>query len=220
MKKLIYRSINTFSLVIVLAISAAAQTPSPTPERSVQTIAAPKSISLAALPAGEKFTSAEGRFTISAPKNGAEFEKIVPSEDSPGDTGERYSWTLKEGIITVEYNDDPDFQIKTAKDYADMAEGMRAGISVFNGTVTSEKVIKSGIYRGYEISFDDPSSLKGISRMLIAGNRRYTVFYLTLPGYSGGPELAIKAMDSFKVTAAKAAPKKPVKKATKGTRKN
>lgn len=212
MKKLIHRSINTFSLIIFLAIALLAQTkPDGVPDPSG---------SLAGLRAGEKFTSVEGRFTIAAPKNGAEFEKIVPSEDSPGDTGGRYSWFLKEGVITIEYNDTPDYQVKTEKDYADLAEGLRGGIAVFNGTVTSERVIRLGTYRGYEVKFNDPTELKGITRMLIVGTRKYTLFYLSLPGFTGSSDLAIKALDSFKLTAAKAVVKKPVKKTVKVTRKN
>lgn len=174
-----------------------AKTPAPTELRSLKT-----------LPATEKFTSAEGRFTIALPKDGVDFEAIAPTEESPKETGSRYAWSLKEGVITIDYSDDPDLVIKTEKDYADMAEGMESGVAVFNGKTLSKRALMTGKYRGYEIRFIDPHNLKGISRMYIVEGRRYTLLGLSSPDSGDGVELLIKAIDTFELVPAGPTPTK------------
>ena len=81
-----------------------------------------------------------------------------------------------------------------------MAEGMKTGITSFGATVLSEKGIRIGDYRGYEIKFESAEKLKGLSRMLIVGGRKYAVFSLAFPDIPGGAELLNKAMDTFTLT--------------------
>jgi hypothetical protein len=187
----------SYALVISLILTAFTLAQEPEKPKVVMTQQSPKMLSLKDLPPTEKFTSAEGRFTIALPKDMAEFEALKPTGESPKETGGKYTWVVKEGVISIDYSDDPDLAIKTEKDYADMAEGMKTGITAFGATVLSEKVIKVGNYRGYEIRFESTEKLKGLSRMLIVGGRKYAVFSLAFPDIPGGAELLNKAMDTF-----------------------
>jgi hypothetical protein len=105
----------SYALVISLILTAFTFAQTPEKPKVVMTQQAPKVLSLKTLPAGEKFTSAEGRFTIAMPKDGADFEATVPSEGSSKETGGKYSWKVTEGVVIVDYGDDPDFVVKTEK---------------------------------------------------------------------------------------------------------
>jgi hypothetical protein len=164
-------------------------------------------MSLKTLPAGEKFNSPEGRFTIAMPKDGAEFEATVPGEGSSKETGGKFSWKVKEGVIIIDYGDDPTFVVKTEKDYAEVADGMKAGITAFGAKVLSEKTFKLGQYRGYEIKFESAEKLKGTSRILIVEGRRYGIFGLADPGDAGAIDVINRALDSFELIPANAQPK-------------
>jgi hypothetical protein len=196
----------SYTLLISLILTAFIFAQEPEKPRVMITQQAPKVLSLKTLPAGEKFISAEGRFAIAMPKEGADFEATIPSEGS-SETGGKYSWKVTEGVIIVEYGDDPDFVVKTEKDYADVAEGLKAGITIFGATVLSERTIKLGEHRGYELKFETPDKLKGITRMIIAGTRRYGMFGLAEPGPGGAIESITKALDSFELIPGNARPK-------------
>jgi hypothetical protein len=88
-----------------------------------------------------------------------------------------------------------------------VAEGLKAGITIFGATVLSEKPIKLGEYRGYELKFETPDKLKGITRMIIAGTRRYGIFGLADPGLTGAIESITGALDSFELIPANPKPK-------------
>lgn len=193
---------NALLIFFLLTAFTFAQTPAATPA------ADPVLKSLKTHSANDIFTSAEGRFTIALPKDIANFEALKPSKESPKETGGRYTWVVNEGVITIEYSDDPDLVIKTEKDYADLAEGMKTGITDF-GAVLSERVIRVGDYRGYEIKFESTEKLKGLSRMIIVGVRKYAVFSLAHPDIPGGSDLLNKAMDSFELVPAKLAAAAP-----------
>jgi hypothetical protein len=200
--------INLFyALLISLVFTAFALAQTPEKPKVMMTQQVPKVLSLKTLPADEKFSSLDGRFRIAMPKEGADFESTLPSEGSPKETGEKYSWKVKEGVIIVDYSDDPDFSIKTEKDYADAAEGMKAGITVFGAKVLSEKAFKLGKYRGYELKFEGPDKVKGITRMLIVDGRRYGLFALADPTVAGAIDLINQALDSFELIPADPKPK-------------
>lgn len=202
MKQLINLS-YTLLISLILTAFTFAQPPAPTPATDLRLT------SLKSLPPTEKFTSDEGRFTIAMPKEGFEFEPTVPTAHAPKQTGGTYSWAVKEGVIVVGYADNPDVSIKTEKDYADMAEGMRTGIAGSMGAkIVSEGPLKLGEYRGYEIRYELPTKSKGISRMYIVGGRSYTLLSVIFPEPAGGMELAAKAMDSFALMAPAQPPEK------------
>jgi hypothetical protein len=197
----------SFALLIFLLLTAFTFAQEPEKPKVMMTQQAPKELSLKTLPAGEKFTSADGLFTVALPKDGVDFEATTLGQGSPKETGGKYSWKVKEGVIIIHYSDDPDFVVKTEKDYADVADGLKAGITVFGATVLSERTIKLGEYRGYEIKFESPEKSKGITRMWIAGTRTYGVFGLAEPGAAGAIEIITSALDSFELTTANPKPK-------------
>jgi hypothetical protein len=199
--------LNSLALAIAFstipALTATAQT-QPAPRAAETPAPAKKILSLGELAAGEKFTSEDGRFTVSLPKDGAQFEKLVPGKESPNEKGGGYTWIFKEGVISINYSDDPEITFKTEEDFADLAGGMKEGVTASGGTVLSENRVKLGENRGYEIKFVDSSKLKGITRMYIAGERRYTVLGLAFPDVpGGGVDTLTKALDTLEVTEAK-----------------
>ena len=105
----------SYALVISLILTAFTFAQEPEKPQVVMTQQAPKMVSLKILPASEKFTSPEGRFTIAMPKDIAEFEALKPTPESPKETGGKYTWVVKEGVISIDYSDDPDLVIKTKK---------------------------------------------------------------------------------------------------------
>ena len=98
----------SYALVISLILTAFAFAQEPEKPKVVMTQQAPKMLSLNTLAADAKFTSPEGRFTISMPKDIAEFQALKPTGESPKETGGQYTWVVKEGVITINYSDDPD----------------------------------------------------------------------------------------------------------------
>jgi hypothetical protein len=146
------------------------------------------------------FTSVDGRFSVSLPKETATFEPLQPGPDSPNEKGGKYIWVLPDGVITIDYSDDPALIIKTEKDYADLADGFKSGMEVTGSKTLSFKPIKLGVHRGFEMRFQDPKGLNGVSRILIVNQRRYTLFGMIRPSVDDGIGVLTKAFDSFKVS--------------------
>lgn len=197
----------SYALLILLALTAFTFAQEPEKPRVVMTQQATKILSLKTLPAGEKFTSAEGRFTIAMPKDGADFEATLPSEGAPKETGGKFSWKVTEGVIIIDYGDDPTFVVKTEKDYAEVADGMKAGTTAFGAKVLSEKTFNLGKYRGYELKFEGADKVKGTSRILIVDGRRYGIFGLANPDVAGALDVINQALDSFELIPADPKPK-------------
>ena len=147
--------------------------------------------------------SDKGRFSINLPESTATFQESNPTTDSPNESGGKYMWDLEQGVVTIDYSDNPDLVIKTKQDYADMAEGLAGGVESFGGKVSWKKAFNVGRHRGYQIAFVDPQKLQGFTRMLVVGDRTYTLFGLARAGSPASRAFIVKALDSFRLTAKK-----------------
>ena len=180
-------------LTLLLTVSAAAQA---LPKKGS---ARPKRHAVAAKKA-PGFVSKEGRFSIDLGPTEPAFESLAPTADSPNEAGGKYMWDLPEGVISVEYSDDPDLVIKTKQDYADLKSGMEQGGATIGGKWSKPKAFTQGPYRGYQVSFVDPEGRDASMRVLIVKRRKYTVF-----GLARGTESTslLKTLDTFRLTSAK-----------------
>jgi hypothetical protein len=149
------------------------------------------------------FTSTEGRFSVALPNDSVEFEEVKPDADAPKQSGGKYTWSLPEGVITIDYTDDPDSVIKTKVDFAGLEEGVLAGVAVFGGKPLLKKRVYLDGNRGYQVNFVDKDKMTGVTRMLIVGERKYTLFGLARKEVKGSAAFITKAIESFRLLKSK-----------------
>lgn len=134
--------------------------------------------SLRNLSANEKFSSADGRFTISLPLDISGFTALTPQNTQSNASGSLYQWRIKEGIILVSYSDflDENFNAKTEQDYVDYFGGAtKSALTSTNAKLINSSNIKLGNYRGIKLNLEFPDGSKGTHRNFIVNKRQYSL---------------------------------------------
>ena len=167
------------TLALVFTVYAAAQVPS-----------------LAAMSAGEKFTSAMYGFTISLP--------IIPTEtaltDEATERGATISWKFKEGLVRVSYAEYKDgTSVNTKKEREAFLKGYR-GVFEKSDQVKSltEAPYAVGGYSGMTYSMVYNGN-KSQTRVLMRGSKVFTITALALNTVPGSEALISKAVNSFRL---------------------
>jgi hypothetical protein len=161
-------------------------------------IAAAQVQSLASLPAGETFTSEQGKFAIALPKEPANQNPVKTEFEMGSDIW----WRTKEGSIKVRFakNSDPAFVFTKKDNYKSFFIGIRTAVMGDLGAKTSnEGSIKLGEHRGYQFRFDTNSNTRGLVRVYVVGTTYYILTGYANKNVAGSEDMIARAFDSFKL---------------------
>lgn len=130
---------------------------------------------------GNKFSSADGRFTIALPKSISGFSALTPQSVGINASGSRYQWTVREGFIIASYLDflDKDFNFKSEQDYVNYFAGAIEGvINDLKAKLINSENIKLENNRGVKMNFELSNGLKGTYKNYIVNKRQYVLLGL------------------------------------------
>ena len=160
--------------------------------------AQPKSLKM--MPASEKFTSVDGGFTMAMPKDTNSTEPT----NKPDERGNTFGWELVEGNVFVTYGEYTDgTSIKSAIDIKHFLDGFKQALVKTEGLkLTAETPWSVGAFSGmnYALVF---AGRKSESRVIISGNRYYSMMAMADTAVPGADVLLFKALDSFRLTGTK-----------------
>jgi hypothetical protein len=191
--------ILSFSTIFIGFITA--QPPPPPPaakEGNVKQIR--QQDSLKTLPATERFSSADGRFTISLPQSISGYSALTPKGTGVNVSGSSYQWRIKEGIVVVNYYDllDQNLVLTTEQDQLNYLSGFMGGIlKSLKAELVSSSKMKLEDFNGIKSQIRFQDGLKGTQRTYLVNKRQYSLTAVFDKDVSDAENLINKAFDSF-----------------------
>lgn len=200
------KQFSAISFAAIFAGLVFAQPPPPakTESNAVKIVQQP---ALKNLPATEKFSSADGRFTVALPRNISGFSALTPQNMGRNVSGSMFQWHLREGFVTISFYDilDPKFSVTTEQDFVNFFGGARdAALNSFKGKLVSESLLKSGEYRGHKFSFRLADDSTGIGRVFYVDKRAYMLLAVAAKNVPDAADLISQAFDTFALIKQKA----------------
>ena len=145
------------------------------------------------------FVSKGGKFSIAIPQLPKQTLDQAKGKalDESIDVGKTFLWIFEKTLYTIYYNPPiiPDGTL-TPQVYADIENGTRKGALNGGATITSEKPISYGKYRGTEFHYELSNGVKYIGRVYLIGDMGYQV--VGAYADSAHEKEVLGVLDSFK----------------------
>jgi hypothetical protein len=192
------------TILLLLFTGAIAQGPPPAAAKPGGTpIALVGQRSIQGMRPGERFSSADGRFSIALPKSISGFSALSPQQLGFNASGAMYQWIIKEGGVVITFHDflDPNFAVTTEQNFTDYFAGVRDSVlQQTKGKMLSDSRITLAGHRGYQFAIELPGGRKGFARTFYVDKRAYSLFAVASED-PGAESLISKAFDSFELIA-------------------
>jgi YD repeat-containing protein len=186
--------------LLVCSLSVGAQTqPPPASIQSGKPIQIRQALLLKdALTSPQKFSSNEGRFTISLPPDVDGFAALTPKNLGFNGSGGNFQWQAREAIVVVQYIHYKEKPPQSAQDYVNFFAGLIDGtLRSLQSKPLAEKRIKYGDYEAIKFEFQLPNGVKATQRTIIADKMLYNLIAFLSPNASDAEPLVNKVFDTF-----------------------